>query len=189
MKGHERGATGSNGGWTIYKPEGDDGIDKNPLNTLASRRRRQQDDDSSDRSSDTSKDREETKRRKIAEGRFGISGRIDDRAALERVQFHVRDQFPQLVMKDISSSADNNPENDEQPWLAKDWRPAVSIVLEGTHVFAGVRTLVEEGIIDGNKMPGWMTGEEGKSIGIVRDGKVVETNRKVAGFGELTLRV
>jgi len=190
MKGPERGATGTNGGWTIYKPEGNGGVDSNPLDSSAMRRRRQEDDDGSDVSNDTSNHREEIKRRKIAEGRFGASGKVDDRAALERVQFHVRDRFPQIVEKDVSSSVDGTSEDDEQqPWLSRGWRPSVSIILEGSHVFAGVRTLVEEGIVDGNKMPGWMTGEEGKSIGIVRDQKVVETNNRAIGFGEVTLRV
>ncbi|KAK7724115.1 chromosome loss-related protein [Diaporthe eres] len=52
------------------------------------------------------------------------------------------------------------------------WRPTVKLTFHGPHVFAGVRQLVEAGIIDGEKMPGWLTGEEGVTIGAVRHGRI-----------------
>ncbi|KAG6360215.1 hypothetical protein INS49_011271 [Diaporthe citri] len=52
------------------------------------------------------------------------------------------------------------------------WRPSVKLTFHGPHVFAGVRQLVEAGIIDGEKMPGWLTGEEGVTIGAVRHGRI-----------------
>ncbi|KAI3400002.1 hypothetical protein diail_4836 [Diaporthe ilicicola] len=52
------------------------------------------------------------------------------------------------------------------------WRPSVKFTFHGPHVFAGVRQLVEAGIIDGQKMPGWLTGEEGVTIGAVRHGRI-----------------
>lgn len=52
------------------------------------------------------------------------------------------------------------------------WRPSVRLTFHGPHVFAGVRQLVEAGIIDGEKMPGWLTGEEGVTIGAVRHGRI-----------------
>jgi len=52
------------------------------------------------------------------------------------------------------------------------WRPNVRLTFHGTHVFAGVRQLVEQGVIDGERMPGWMTGEEGVTIGAVRHGRI-----------------
>ena len=53
-----------------------------------------------------------------------------------------------------------------------EWRPRVAFTFQGPHVFAGIRQLVEAGIIDGEKMPGWMTGEEGVTVGAVRDGRI-----------------
>lgn len=53
-----------------------------------------------------------------------------------------------------------------------DWVPDIRITLHGSHIFAGIRELVEHGIIDGEKMPGWMTGEEGVSIGVVKNGRI-----------------
>lgn len=52
------------------------------------------------------------------------------------------------------------------------WRPSVRLTFHGSHVFAGIRQLVEAGIIDGEKMPGWLTGEEGVTIGAVRHGRI-----------------
>lgn len=52
------------------------------------------------------------------------------------------------------------------------WRPSVKLTFHGSHVFAGMRQLVEADIIDGEKMPGWLTGEEGVTIGAVRHGRI-----------------
>ncbi|CAK7568735.1 MAG: chromosome loss-related protein [Sporothrix epigloea] len=52
------------------------------------------------------------------------------------------------------------------------WQPRVALTFHGPHVFAGIRQLVEAGVIDGEKMPGWMTGEEGVTVGAVRHGRI-----------------
>ncbi|KAK3344383.1 centromere protein Chl4/mis15/CENP-N [Lasiosphaeria hispida] len=52
------------------------------------------------------------------------------------------------------------------------WRPNVRLTFRGSHVFAGLRQLVEHGIIDGERMPGWLTGEEGVTVGAVRNGRI-----------------
>lgn len=44
-------------------------------------------------------------------------------------------------------------------------------------MFAGIRALVECGIVDGLKMPGWMTGEASVSNGVVKNGRL--DSRKV----------
>ncbi|CAK7236941.1 chromosome loss-related protein [Sporothrix curviconia] len=56
--------------------------------------------------------------------------------------------------------------------LESTWRPRVALTFHGPHVFAGIRQLVEAGVIDGEKMPGWMTGEEGVTVGAVRHGRI-----------------
>ncbi|KAI1192576.1 centromere protein Chl4/mis15/CENP-N [Nemania serpens] len=60
-------------------------------------------------------------------------------------------------------------DRDREKWT---WRPRVRLSLHGPHVFAGFRQLVEAGFIDGGRMPGWMTGEEGVTAGAVRGGRV-----------------
>lgn len=53
------------------------------------------------------------------------------------------------------------------------WTPVSRMTFYGAHVFAGIRELVECGAIDAKTMPGWMTGEENVSIGVVKDGRIV----------------
>lgn len=55
-------------------------------------------------------------------------------------------------------------------------RPEIKLVFQGMHVFAGIRQLVEVGLIDGEAMPSWMTGQEGVSIGVVRDGRILKSS-------------
>lgn len=52
------------------------------------------------------------------------------------------------------------------------FKPRVKLVFHGTHVFAGIRLLVEEGVLDGLRLPGWMTGEAGVTGGVVKDGRM-----------------
>jgi len=66
---------------------------------------------------------------------------------------------------------------DEEEWDGDSaegtrWRPSIKLTFHGTHVFAGIRQLVEHGIIDGERMPGWLTGEEGVTVGAVRNGRI-----------------
>ncbi|KAI0467770.1 centromere protein Chl4/mis15/CENP-N [Xylaria cf. heliscus] len=64
---------------------------------------------------------------------------------------------------------DRDRDRDREKWA---WRPNVRVSFHGTHVFAGIRQLVEAGFIDGERMPGWMTGEEGVTMGAVRHGRI-----------------
>ncbi|KAJ4411626.1 chromosome loss- protein [Gnomoniopsis sp. IMI 355080] len=67
---------------------------------------------------------------------------------------------------------DDGGGGDEEGDEGETWRPSVKLTFHGSHVFAGIRQLVEAGIIDGEKMPGWLTGEEGVTIGAVRHGRI-----------------
>jgi central kinetochore subunit Mis15/CHL4 len=99
------------------------------------------------------------KRRKtVARARFGESALPNDGKAIERFDVRIEDPFP---------SQGQRPRGGDE-----DWVPDITVTFYGTHVFAGVRELVERGIIDGERMPGWMTGEEGISVGVVKDGRI-----------------
>lgn len=97
-------------------------------------------------------------RRIMASRRFGQSGKHDDGKGIERFDVRIEDPFPHI-------EGDRNSD--------ENWAPEVRVTFHGGHVFAGVRKLVERGVIDGKAMPGWMTGEEGVSIGVVQKGKIV----------------
>jgi central kinetochore subunit Mis15/CHL4 len=51
---------------------------------------------------------------------------------------------------------------------------ALTLTFHGTDVFAGIRTLAEMGFVELDKMPAWMTGEEGVSTATARNGVVVD---------------
>ena len=110
---------------------------------------------------------ERSKREILARSRFGMNVRKknvlvanseeeedDDivTPALERVEWKIIHEYP-----DDST-----------------FKPNLTMRLEGSNVFHGVFEGVVDGWIDGERMPGWLTGEEGRSEGKVRDGRIVE---------------
>ena len=139
------------------------------------------------------------KRRKlVARGRFGNSAKKDDGKGVERLEVMIKDPFPTASREPaveselFVSSEDTEPERgkkrkgrrttldleinkqqgEEDDVEAEGWRPNIRAIFQGKHIFAGIRKLVEEGVIDGDKMSGWMTGDEGVSVGLVQDGRI-----------------
>jgi central kinetochore subunit Mis15/CHL4 len=88
--------------------------------------------------------------KELASGRFGKVGTSTDKKALSRFDVKIED------------AVNGNPR----------WKPSVKISFQGAHIFAGLRKLVEAGVIDTRKMPGWMTGETNTSVGTVKDGRM-----------------
>jgi central kinetochore subunit Mis15/CHL4 len=146
----------------------------------------------SKRALDSTETPESKRRKEVAKGRFGTSAQPDDGQGLERFEVRIDDPFPATQSNatepndDTSrlsapagrgrrgrpSILDRTAEETEQLQNDEGWVPNVRIAFTGTHVFAGIRQLVEEGIVDGEKMPGWMTGEAGVTVGAVREGRV-----------------
>jgi len=131
------------------------------------------------------------RRKEVAAGRFGTSAQPDDGQGLERFEVRIDDPFPSATGADDAQVDGDNSSLDAQrarrgrpsvlDRTAEDlediqnedgWVPNVRVSFQGTHVFAGIRQLVEEGIIDGEKMPGWLTGEAGVTVGSVREGRI-----------------
>lgn len=115
---------------------------------------------------------ESKRRREVVEGRFGTSALPGDGQGLERFEVRIDDAFPQ-------SSASG--QDVEEPEDSEAWAPDVRVVFQGTHVFAGIRQLAEQGVIDGEAMPGWMTGEAGVTVAAVKDGRIRTKNGHVLG--------
>ncbi|KAF2656824.1 CHL4-domain-containing protein [Lophiostoma macrostomum CBS 122681] len=144
------------------------------------------------------------KRRKdVAEGRFGSSAKPNDGQGIERFEVRIDDPFPAIPnptdqQEEDLSNIDNSQSNRDrrgrpsmldrtiedmeaiQDEEGEAWVPDVRLTFTGSHVFAGVRELVEKGVVDGEKMPGWMTGEASVTIGAVRHGRI---RTKEAGLG------
>ncbi|KAI1002073.1 hypothetical protein K3495_g6127 [Podosphaera aphanis] len=130
-------------------------------------------------------------RQRVAQSRFGNAAVPDDCKGIERLEVRIEDPFPTTV-----AAADVDSPDRSQKFLVaqKDlarhgidesrasdtevWRPSISVIFAGSHVFAGIRKLVECGVVDGLQMPGWMTGEQGISVGVVREGRMQRVERK-----------
>ena len=74
--------------------------------------------------------------------------------ALERVEWRVVHDYP-----------------DESP---PPFAPSMTMRLDGVNVFHGVYEGIIQGWIDGDRVPGWLTGEEGRTEGKVLDGRIVD---------------
>ncbi|TPX20058.1 hypothetical protein DIZ76_017854 [Coccidioides immitis] len=77
---------------------------------------------------------------------------------------------PALEKIDISLQDPITPSS-QVKGLELDDNPTMSLTFSGSDVISGLRQLAELGVIDAAKMPPWMTGEEGTSSAVVRDGK------------------
>lgn len=174
--------------------DGDDRLEASPQGGPTSRKRAA--------SPATERQERAVKRsRRLAHARFGDSAKLDDGKGVDRVDIVIEDPFvlgPQRtvglelagdaegnqarrrgkrtgrrsnVEEILDDERDDNDQEEHGPIL-DEWRPNVRLTFHGTHVFAGIRQLVEHGIIDGERMPGWMTGEEGVTVGAIRHGRI-----------------
>lgn len=100
------------------------------------------------------------KRRKLAvNSRFGTSGSLSS-APLDRFDVRVLD------------SPGEHRRGDTQE-RSEEWQLALSLSFSGSDVISGIRKLAELGIVDPERMPSWMTGEEGVSMAVVHQGRRV----------------
>ncbi|PYH83472.1 CHL4-domain-containing protein [Aspergillus uvarum CBS 121591] len=102
------------------------------------------------------KDAGTSKKRTLAlQSRFGTSGTLSS-APLDRLDVRLLDALP----------GDAKPTEHAR-------QLTVSLTFAGTDVIGGIRKLAELGVIDAERMPSWMTGEEGVSVVVVREGRRV----------------
>ena len=137
----------------------------------------------------------------LAEARFGGTAIVSDGKGVEKLEVVVQDPFHPPQREDTGANNDDESnersaterrrkasrksqisaalsedlmdidQGNAQPQTSR-WAPSIRVSFRGRHVFAGLRQLVEAGIIDGERMPGWMTGEEGVTAGVVKDGRI-----------------
>ncbi|CAG8033536.1 unnamed protein product [Penicillium nalgiovense] len=103
----------------------------------------------------------DSKKRCLAiHSRFGTLGSSLAPALLDRLDIRLLD-------KPGSSDEQYDDDGDESTFTP----PALSLTFSGSDVIGGIRKLAELGIVDPERMPSWMTGEEGVSVATVRRGK------------------
>ncbi|GKZ40141.1 hypothetical protein AbraIFM66950_002598, partial [Aspergillus brasiliensis] len=96
------------------------------------------------------------KRTLTVQSRFGTSASLSS-APLDRLDIRLLDP-PKSKSTSTSSTSTT---------------PTLSLTFTGTDVISGFRKLAENGIINAEKMPSWMTGEEAVSVAVVRKGRRV----------------
>lgn len=106
------------------------------------------------------------KRRLAVESRFGTLGSSITPAPLDRLDIRLLDTPG--AGEGADADADRNAAN-----LA----PAVSLTFTGSDVIGGIRKLSELGVVDPERMPSWMTGEDAVSTAFVRGGKRLHVER------------
>ncbi|KAF9885334.1 hypothetical protein FE257_013051 [Aspergillus nanangensis] len=98
-----------------------------------------------------------TKKRKLAiQSRFGTAGSLLSSAPLDRLDVRLLDSPDQL-----------------EETGAEPAQPVLSLTFAGSDVISGIRKLAELGLVDPERMPSWMTGEEAVSVAVVRGGNRV----------------
>lgn len=109
------------------------------------------------RPNNSNSDSPASKRRKLAvHSRFGTSGSLSS-APLDRLDIRLLDNADQ-------NEEDSTPEQSQ---------PTISLTFSGSDVVGGIRKLSELGVVDPERMPSWMTGEEAVSVAVVRQGRRV----------------
>ena len=134
--------------------------------------------------------------------RFGKSGLEADGTGIDRLDIRIEDPFTSNSSLERPEVESGEPTSDQTPTKtvlsrkgrrstlsifdesddeasgpnqirsSSDWMPTVQLSFHGSHVFAGIRKLLELGAVDGEQMPSWMTGEDGVSVGVVQNGRI-----------------
>ena len=110
---------------------------------------------------------ERGKREDLARARFGMKPRTKNALVVEDEK--EEDDIITPALERVEWQITHDYQDDSQT----PFTPTFSMRLEGTNVFHGVYEGIVEGWIDGTRMPGWLTGEEGLSEGKIQDGRII----------------
>ncbi|BCR85098.1 CENP-N/CHL4 family protein [Aspergillus chevalieri] len=162
LRGPSR-SNAANGAFSIFADAVVEGspLDPRPANTVSPEEyMNRSDEKESKRTEDEDTKNTDThapKKRKLAvHSRFGTSGSRSS-APLDRFDIRLLDS--------------PNGRDDQEP--SEDSQPTLSLSFAGNDVISGIRKLAELGIVDAERMPSWMTGEEGVSVAVVHQGRRV----------------
>ena len=110
---------------------------------------------------------ERSKREILARSRFGMKIHTKNVLAVEEREEEAEEDIVTPALERVEWKIIHEYPEDST------FTPSLTMRLEGANVFHGVFEGVVEGWIDGERIPGWLTGEEGRSEGKVRDGRIV----------------
>lgn len=153
----------ANGAFSIFADAVVEGspLDPRPSNTVSPEEYMNKQPDRENGNESKNDDRSNSpasKRRKLAiNSRFGTSGSLSF-APLDRFDVRLLDKLDNEARGHGDNSGDST-------------QPTISLTFSGSDVFSGVRKLAEHGVVDPNRMPSWMTGEEAVSIAVVHRGR------------------
>lgn len=190
LRGHSR-STAANGAFSIFADAAIEGspLDPRPANTVSPEEHmrggqkpgptedKENTNSAEQRSTDTASKRKSgasdaaalsptsKKRRLAVDTRFGTAGSSPAPAPLDRLDVRLLDP--------PASSEEGDEDADTSTGSAL---PTASLTFAGSDVIGGIRKLAELGIIDPERMPAWMTGEEAVSMAVVRRGKRVRND-------------
>ena len=114
-------------------------------------------------------DRENTRLKVLASSRFGFASVPLRTNSLEKAETEPGLDSFRICLDERLSQVRHRTGN----YVRGDPTGQVTLTFNGTHVFSGLKKVFESGGFVPEKLPSWMTGEEGISGGIVMNGKVV----------------
>ncbi|KAL5340030.1 centromere protein Chl4/mis15/CENP-N [Aspergillus crustosus] len=122
-----------------------------------------------------SEDPRAAKKRKLTtQSRFGTSGTSLNSAPLDRLDARLLDQPTTNTTTTTTNESEDEGDGDgDDTQQSTASHPTLSLTFNGTDIISGLRKLAELGIVDPERMPAWMTGEEGVSVVIVKNGEAV----------------
>lgn len=110
---------------------------------------------------------ERSVRETLARARFGLRPRKGNVLAVNQDE---QDEIVLPALERVEWRVTHDYPDDSPPPFA----PTMTMRFDGANVFHGVYEGIIDGWIDGDRVPGWLTGEEGRSEGKVLDGRIVD---------------
>ena len=155
-------STVSNGAFSIFADAALEGspLDPRPSNTVAP------EDHIGIDPAETDSGRDSTKRKSNSLEGGALSPLSKQRRMAVHSRFGTESSIAQAPLDRLDIRLLDRPGSDDE-----DTVPAVSLTFSGSNVISGLRKLAELGVVDPERMPSWMTGEESVSVATVRGGQ------------------
>ncbi|KAK7208429.1 centromere protein Chl4/mis15/CENP-N [Myxozyma melibiosi] len=161
------------GGWSVYA---NDAVDHSPLASAEEILQKKIDETVKEDIEEIDEEaKRERKRLKTIDARFGVTAPLPldeeedgDLADEQQLQELVLEDSLALTHVEFRLEDDHVDSQFDEAFTTK-----TRVLIEGTHVFEGMRRLARKGLVDEQRMPAWVTGELGVSVGVIVNGVYV----------------